>query len=185
MTSSTAVTVNFEMMDSSWWFMPETYLEFEGIVGSRLNDSLTGNATDNEIYGGDGQDTIDGKAGNDLLVGGRGADLLTGGTGADRFLFQNAADSTVAETDVILDFEDGVDRIDLSGFWNGSGASVGFNVHDGSTFIEIDLDQDGQNDFRLEVRGVTSGVGLDDLIGATTPLGMTSPMSMEDRDWLL
>lgn len=94
------------------------------IAGQRGRNTLTGNAGDNELsggrggdrlYGGEGHDTLHGDAqndrlygggGNDILAGGRGNDRLTGDAGRDTFIFEGGRDR-------ILDFESGVDRIDL------------------------------------------------------------------------
>lgn len=65
--------------------------------------------TELSIKGFDGDDTLLGGNGADELTGGNGADKLTGGNGPDVFIFA-AAD----ETDVITDFEDGLDTIALS-----------------------------------------------------------------------
>jgi Ca2+-binding RTX toxin-like protein len=54
-------------------------------------------------------DTLDGGAGDDFIHDGAGADTLRGGAGADVFVF--ARDGAV---DVIADFQDGLDRIDVS-----------------------------------------------------------------------
>ncbi|QYK40429.1 MAG: calcium-binding protein [Paracoccaceae bacterium] len=56
-----------------------------------------------------GQGTLEGGAGNDILIDGAGQDALRGGAGADVFVL--TADG---QPDTILDFEPGVDRIDLS-----------------------------------------------------------------------
>jgi hypothetical protein len=72
---------------------------------------LQGDAGDNVIDGGGGNDRIRGRAGNDTLSGGEGRDVLFGGTGADVFVI--GIDEGYV---VIRDFEDGVDRIDLSAF---------------------------------------------------------------------
>ncbi|PCG14153.1 MULTISPECIES: cadherin domain-containing protein [Sphingomonas] len=60
--------------------------EFENILGSGLNDRLTGDANANMLSGG---------AGNDVLQGGGGADTLDGGAGADTASY---AASTAAVT---------------------------------------------------------------------------------------
>jgi len=66
------------------------------------------------INGGKGDDTITGGAGNDLIWGNLGADILKGGGGRDSFEYYNAAESTAAARDMILDFSAG-DKINL---WN-------------------------------------------------------------------
>ena len=62
--------------------------------------------------GGRRGDVIDGGAGNDRIDGGGGKDYLTGGDGADIFVFE--ADG---RKDFIMDFQDGMDLIDLSGYY--------------------------------------------------------------------
>ena len=78
------------------------------------NDIVKGNDGDDTIYGGSGRDTIYGGDGCDTIVGGYGADKLTGGKGNDSFVFLSAADSNAARFDVITDFKQGSDRIDLT-----------------------------------------------------------------------
>jgi hypothetical protein len=64
-----------------------------------------------ETYAGtDDADMIAGGAGDDMIVGGGDDDMLTGGAGADVFVYETAADGD----DVIADFEDGTDLVDLS-----------------------------------------------------------------------
>ncbi|PJE30363.1 Ca2+-binding protein, RTX toxin-related [Pseudooceanicola antarcticus] len=76
-------------------------------------DQLSGTSRDDALTGGGGDDQLDGGGGDDILVDGSGADTLTGGAGAD--IFALSADG---ETDVIADFELGVDRLDLSRITN-------------------------------------------------------------------
>ncbi|HOZ31281.1 MAG TPA: calcium-binding protein, partial [Tabrizicola sp.] len=60
-----------------------SYSGIEGVVGSRFNDTLGGDAEANRLDGGDGSDSLAGRAGNDSLYGGAGTDTLLGGSGAD------------------------------------------------------------------------------------------------------
>ena len=112
-----------------------TLAGIEDVVGSAFGDSITGNgvantldggAGNNSIFGlagndtligGAGDDTLDGGSNDDLLFGGSGRDTLTGGAGSDTFLFTNISDIALGDGpgDDILDFERGIDRIDLSG----------------------------------------------------------------------
>lgn len=55
----------------------------ENAVGSRYNDSITGNEADNRLGGGAGADRLFGLAGDDSLRGGDGDDVLNPGTGND------------------------------------------------------------------------------------------------------
>lgn len=95
-----------------------------GLAG---NDTLrAGGSGADDLRGGDGDDVVDasGGAGWDSLRGGRGNDTLTGGGGKDQFVFYHEAGH-----DVITDFTDGDDRIDLhalalGGFADLSGANA-------------------------------------------------------------
>jgi Ca2+-binding RTX toxin-like protein len=64
---------------------------------------------DDTLVGGSAGDFLDGGAGSDLIFGGGGADSLVGGAGNDVFVLQANGGTTA-----ILDFDVGVDRIDLS-----------------------------------------------------------------------
>ena len=80
---------------------------FENLTGSAFNDRLTGST---------GNNIIDGGLGNDLITGGRGVDTLIGGGGRDTFDFNaiNETGNSASTRDLIMDFEQGRDRIDLS-----------------------------------------------------------------------
>lgn len=86
------------------------------------NDVLSGARGDDVLDGAAGSDTLDGGRGNDTLIGGPGADILLGGPGADVFAFGRSfglfggPDSGVGDgnRDIILDFRQDQDRIDLS-----------------------------------------------------------------------
>jgi len=86
------------------------------LTGGNGDDVLNGDAGNDSLVGGAGNDQLNGGDGVDRIIGGAGADTLRGGAGADRFVFTAAADTgnTVATRDTILDFESGVDQIDLS-----------------------------------------------------------------------
>lgn len=80
----------------------DTYKSVEDIFGSSFNDRLRGDANNNMIWGGAGRDFLQGRAGNDVLYG---------GIGADTFFFAKNWGS-----DKVMDFEGGVDTINLVGF---------------------------------------------------------------------
>jgi Ca2+-binding RTX toxin-like protein len=87
------------------------------IYGSNGANILLGGGGDDFIWANDGNDTVDGGAGADMISGGRGADQLTGGAGADTFRFYDFDESTMQSgkpQDVILDFQQGLDRINLA-----------------------------------------------------------------------
>ncbi len=75
---------------------------YDTLVGGRGNDALYGNL---------GRDVLNGGEGDDLIVGGRSSDTLTGGLGSDVFVFHTADRGH----DVITDFEDGQDLIEIKG----------------------------------------------------------------------
>jgi Ca2+-binding RTX toxin-like protein len=88
----------------------------ENAIGGSGNDSLIANDSGCLLNGGGGNDTLIGGAAADRLIGGAGVDKMTGGGGADIFAF-SAGDSSAAtgNHDLITDFIDGADKIDLTG----------------------------------------------------------------------
>ena len=77
--------------------------------GNQGNDVLEGGAGNDFMRGGKDNDTLIGGEGNDVLMGNKGNDVLTGGAGADVFVFNGDG------IDVITDFQDGVDLLQVSG----------------------------------------------------------------------
>lgn len=100
-TDTVKSTVSFTLAD-----------EFENLVliGTKAING-TGNGTANALTGNDARNTLSGMGGMDILNGAGGNDVLTGGTAADLFVFQSKSGK-----DVITDFTDGSDRIDLSDY---------------------------------------------------------------------
>ncbi|MCZ8248329.1 calcium-binding protein, partial [Microcystis sp. LE19-195.1E] len=99
-----------------------TATNFDDVIGTNRNDTITGdgqanilsgNAGNDSINGGLGNDTLNGGLGNDTLNGGSGIDTLTGNADADTFVFQ-FGQSSVSAHDRITDFAFGTDRIGLS-----------------------------------------------------------------------
>ena len=84
----------------------------EDIFGSSYNDRLRGDASNNMIWGGAGKDFLQGREGNDALYG---------GTGADTFFFAKNWGS-----DKVMDFESGIDAINLVGFGIKSGSAESY-----------------------------------------------------------
>ncbi|MEM8692672.1 MAG: M10 family metallopeptidase C-terminal domain-containing protein [Pseudomonadota bacterium] len=74
------------------------------------------------VEGGNGHDVLEGGFARDLLAGGQGDDELTGGYGRDVFIFRA---SDAKSEDVITDFEDHRDRIDVSHFGYSSLQQIG------------------------------------------------------------
>ena len=80
-------------------------------AGGRSGDDVVrGNAGDDMVIGNRGDDTLRGGAGDDTLRGGQDDDNLKGGDGTDVFVFNRDNGN-----DVIGDFADGVDMIQIIG----------------------------------------------------------------------
>ena len=65
----------------------DVFSNFERILGSSDNDTLTGDAERNVLFGRGGADVLDGGEGRDRLGGGSGNDTMSGGLGRDTFFF--------------------------------------------------------------------------------------------------
>jgi len=83
------------------------------LFGDAGNDRLTGHDGADLLAGGAGNDRLLGSVGDDTLIGGRGRDVMTGDDGADSFAFDALAESTLAASDRITDFQLTQDQIDL------------------------------------------------------------------------
>jgi Peptidase M10 serralysin C terminal len=91
----------------------------ENIFGTSGNDRLDGSKSscNENIMGYGGHDILIGGKGINILNGGQGHDKLIGGKGTATFVFSRAADSSVDDPDIIVDFKEQgkpPDRIDLS-----------------------------------------------------------------------
>ncbi len=116
----------------------------DSLSGNEGKDLLRGDVGEDTLSGGNGKDTLLGEADNDLLrgnsgqdrlVGGEGSDTLAGGQGIDTLRGEAGSDTFVLisdnETDVIADFEQGLDVIDISGT--------------GLAFADLSIAQQGTN----------------------------------------
>ena len=89
--------------------------------GGGGNDRVVGDRGNDLLFGEDGDDVVLGALGDDIINGGEGADRLIGGGlnaqgglsfgGADVFVFEEGTGR-----DVVLDFEDGTDLLDVSDY---------------------------------------------------------------------
>lgn len=127
-------------------------------------NSYTGGNGNDLIDGGSAADTLNGGAGNDTIYGGDAADRITGGQGFDYLYGQGASDTffyTNANeaTDVIQDFQVGVDKLDFSGAITSGGASY--------QIIPVDTTGDHQADSSLvqvDSNGSATGGTLTDMV---------------------
>jgi Ca2+-binding RTX toxin-like protein len=156
-----------------------------GAAGAGM--SLTGNELSNGIFGTAFADNLNGGAGMDWLLGGAGADTLAGGDGIDTFILNAISDSGVGagNRDVITDFVDFTDRLDLSGIdantSNGAGVNdtfsmIGANAFSGTagqlryvlaganTVIQGDVNGDSVADFEVVLNGTHTFANAADLV---------------------
>lgn len=117
----------------------------DDLSGGAGNDILSGNSGRDALRGGAGDDILIGGAGGDMLNGGRDNDILTGNGGADVFIF-----SRNAGNDLITDFKNGTDQIDLSAY--------GINPADYATTVGSALSNAGGGDTFLDL-SVLGGQG--------------------------
>ena len=145
------------------------------VGGSFGNDRLFGDAGDDRIFGGNANDTIFGGTGNDLIFGQAGVDRMAGNAGSDRFIFQEVADSTAANLDVIVDFQRGLDLINLIALdadatqagnqafsfiggaaFTGTAGELRFASNSSFLLLSGDVDGDAVRDFQLRLDGVAA-----------------------------
>jgi Ca2+-binding RTX toxin-like protein len=80
--SPAGVSADLSRSSATGWGT-DALVRIEALIGSRRNDTLTGNGGANYFAGLEGDDDITAGAGNDYLDGGRGRDKLKGGKGFD------------------------------------------------------------------------------------------------------
>lgn len=99
------------------------------ILAGTGHDVIRGQDGADVLEANGGDDTMFGGAGNDSLFGGFGDNLMEGGPGADLFRIAAARGN---QTDTILDFALGEDRLDLGG------RTASLSVADGDTRIDYE-----------------------------------------------
>jgi Ca2+-binding RTX toxin-like protein len=152
------------------------------LTGDDLVNTLGGASGADRLFGRGGDDALLGALGNDRLAGALGRDTLTGGAGADLFDYDRLADSPVgANRDLILDFAQGADRIDLTSIdanggvagdqafrFLGAGPLTGggqlrFAVAGARTVIQGSADGDAAPEFEVQLAGRVE-LGADDFL---------------------
>ncbi len=124
------------------------------VLGDNGADMISGGSGNDSLSGGNGADSLWGGLGEDTLEGGVAADMFWGGGDADVFVLNAVSESTNSGADRIRDFEQGLDRIDLSdlgdlefvgnaGFAGGGQASVRYVRFGGQDRTEVRIDADG------------------------------------------
>jgi Ca2+-binding RTX toxin-like protein len=157
-------------------------------------DRLFGGAGDDLVRGGGGDDLLSGGRGADTLVGGVGIDTFIGGAGADRFVFGRNLEpdgtSYIADTgagpgqrDVILDFREGLDQLDLSAYRNSFPPPGG---QPAPVFLgTAEFGESAALQVRFEVVGCTTLVQfLSPLGDASQPPPPLQEIELAGRHWL-
>jgi serralysin len=168
------------------------------VRGTAGADNLAGTVLQEVLQGLGGNDRLNGMAGDDVLLGGEGRDRLSGGSGDDVFRFTSIEDSyrttQLSAADVILDFTQGQDRMDLAmlgftGLGNGLGGTlqVSYNTDLNRTYLKnfqadaaghrFELSLDGEHGAALDERSfVFASVGITEPEIVT--VGMVDPLAM-------
>ena len=111
--------------------------------GNRGDDLMDGGTGGDVMFGGGGHDDMSGSRGDDYLYGENGNDRLHGGAGTDRLFGGAGRDVFVFEqgdgADSIRDFQNGLDRIDLSDFALASFSQVAALGEDRPSGLRIDF----------------------------------------------
>ncbi|MEL7039577.1 MAG: S8 family serine peptidase [Cyanobacteria bacterium J06592_8] len=116
-------------------------LGFDTVVGHQGDDQIYGGAEADLLFGGRGDDSIFGDEGSDTIHGDRGTDILIGGEGEDVFVLSlGTGNFIVTQTDLIVDFQDGEDQIQLL---------------DGLTFADLNFEETPAGD--TLIRDIESG----------------------------
>lgn len=116
---------------------------FEEVIGTELNDVITGDGLNNRLFGNSGTDYVYANGGDDIIVGGLGSDFLYGGAGDDTYHFSKATELPLWQqigSDFISDSSGANDQIVFSGGYQ-------FNPNDysvlgGALIISTDITVD-------------------------------------------
>jgi Ca2+-binding RTX toxin-like protein len=114
------------------------------MLANDFDNKFIGGPGSDQLFAGTGDDIIYGREGDDLIVGGKGNDALFGGPGRDTFAWEL---EHAGSNDRVMDFELGLDRLDLRGVTQQlPGSQISFVQQAGGTEIWLDRDGNGTND---------------------------------------
>ncbi|WP_019864975.1 beta strand repeat-containing protein [Methylovulum miyakonense] len=164
-------------------------------IGNASANTLTSTGSANSLSGLAGIDTLVGAAGADTLIGGLGKDTLTGNAGNDIFQFATTSttnttthvttvtsnDTTLGASDVITDFTQSSDVINLHQIFDDTGAGSGsgvvltsftgtgakevvYEASGSDTVVLGDIGGDGVADFEIILTGFSSPMAGTDFV---------------------
>ena len=139
----------------------------EDVKGSKVDDTITGDALANKLYGNEGNDTLDGGAGSDILYGGDGSDVIVGTQdGVSDLYYGGNASGTDTGTMDRIDYSAVVSNITLTSGTTVSNSTVGADVLSG---IEIFDSGSGSDTLSGGSAGITiyGNLGSDKITGGT------------------
>ncbi|MGR4865241.1 M10 family metallopeptidase C-terminal domain-containing protein [Caulobacter sp. LARHSG274] len=122
------------------------------VSGAVTGVTLYGGTDVETLRGGAGMDVLVGGTANTTLIGGGGTDILYGGPATDTFLYTSIADSNFTAYDLILGFNYGTDKVDISAI---DGGKVTLARYEGNTFIYSAPDAGGALQSAIVVQGTT------------------------------
>lgn len=184
--SSEGLSASLDWGPQSGIALYDTYIDIEGLRGSKYNDSLQGNSDDNILEGGTGDDQLTGGEGNDHLYGGlksgldgdvAQADTLSGGSGDDVIV------SAVNDLGTVAHGDQGDDTVTVN-----SGSAFGDDGNDvltgtGSNYL---LSGGSGNDvlvLNLAGQSGTGGVALGGMGDDTYIVNTTGLVTIQDEGW--
>ncbi|MDP7142065.1 MAG: hypothetical protein QGH69_02010, partial [Alphaproteobacteria bacterium] len=126
------------------------------VIGSQVNDTITGDEQSQVLMGEAGNDTIYGLDGDDTIDGGDNNDTLVGGLGEDTFLGSNGLDT--------VDGGDGNDTADYSGGQIAGLTSVNITLRDTLDAV-VDLVGAADDDVLKDIENLVGTSGNDTLVG--------------------
>jgi len=129
------------------------YQNFSIAYGVTIENATGGSARD-LLWGNEVANQLKGNGGDDVLRGFGGNDQLWGGAGSDRFVFDNDK-----STDTVMDFQTGVDKLDLSLIGGATNGWVKWDAKTGT--LGIDTDHNGSIDMKIVVIGSAVNLATD------------------------
>jgi Ca2+-binding RTX toxin-like protein len=164
----------------------DTYIDIEGLRGSKYNDLLEGNSDDNILEGGTGDDQIVGGDGNDHLYGGLKSGLDGDVAQADKLFGGNGDDVIVSAANdlgTVANGEQGNDTITVH-----NGSAFGDDGHDvltgtGSNYLLSGGSGNDVLNLNLAGQSGTGGVAFGGMGDDTYIVNTTGLVTIQDEGW--